>query len=681
MGVICSEPYTCSSLWRLLKIVKPCRRQTKSLLWDYEKAVPYDPDKKREDTAILGWIELAYDHWSWNVIDDMQKEHDYGVKYAGELLGGEMLGIVGPSMEVIAGFTSIFALWQRRRYRQPQANKMWGFIIFDGLPSQMRGTEQLIGYARKGHHFQAACTPREALRFASAMRAPAKWPQKDKEAWCETVLEELGLLESANTCMEGLTELEKKLTHIGLELIIKPRLLVVEEANVGLTADDSLTLVRRLAATTRFKAKKMNIVVSFDRPSSEVFQMMTEVMVTSAAGQFFCGKPDKLSQKLGEFGHPCPSNKNLPDHAIHLATDRTMTKEDLTDLCVKMKGNRTWCRVEFDVPRFREAMPYEIMMLKGATRFQQVVRIICRTVRTMMRQRPALVISFLFPAILNLLLLIIFSGVQRTLNRDVHAVNLVLASFAGMLAAGQPIFWRTHYDREQFFDEYNHGCYEVWAFLMAKLVVELVQGLIQAAVASLASRYILGLPGFLPVPAYLLTIAILGLVFTSTSLCLAEKTRRQKLGGLLALIVFLPQLLFTGVFFHVSQIPDWLRWIQYVCPLKHAVNVLAYWEFVHANEETKMAATVTANLDVPEDWWVSVLILMLFVVSLQFLAGRIMWIHALRVSGAARRSWTLAEYIGYWLSGLNYPTIGTLMAPPCKRTYSNTHFSENLVDV
>jgi len=667
-----------ASLWRLIKLFKPWKGLKQQIGYDYVNSVPYDPDKKREDISIFGWMDAKYDHLTWNTFNDIHKDHDYGVGSSGELMGGQMLGIVGPSMEQIDGFTRMFALWKRHRYLQPLCNQMWGFFILDGLPSTLIGTEQLVGYARKGHYFQAACTPREALRFASAMRAPAKWTQKDKKAWCETVLEELGLLESANTCMENLTELEKKLTHIGLELIIKPRLLVVEEANVGLTADDSLSLVRRLAATKRLQEKKMNIIVSFDRPSSEVFHMMDKVMVMSTAGQLFYGHPDKLSQKLDECGHPCPSHKTQLDHAIHLAT---MRKEELTDLCVKMKGDKSWPTVDWDIKLYNEVMPYMFDILKTATRFQQVVTIICRAVRTMRRQRLALVMSFFFPAILNIFLLLIFSGVKHALNHDVHAVDLVFASFAGMLAAGQPMFWRTHYDREQFFDEYNHGCYEVRSFLMAKLVVELVQGLVQAAIASLASRYILGLTGFLPVPAYLLTIAILGLVFASTSLCFAERTRRQKLGGLLALVVFLPQLLFTGVFFHVSQIPDWLRWIQYVCPLKHAVNVLAYWEFVHVNKETKMANDVEANLDMPEDWWVSALILVLFVVLLQFLAGRIMWIHALRVSNAGRRAPSFKERIQAYLTGHGFPVSGTQMLPPCKRTWQSMDHAEAVIDV
>jgi len=403
---------------------------------------------------------------------------------------------------------------------------------------------------------------------------------------------------------------------------------------------------------------------------------MDRVMITSPAGQFFYGMPNVLSEKLSEFGNPCQS-QDQPLHAIELA--KGMRNNELSELCVKMKGKHGWPLIPLDTQSWFAYYPHHIEIMKTAPIHLQVCGIIFRQIRTMMRKRLAFafVTSFLVPAILNILLLVIYGA----FNHDSRVGDVVLVCFGGMLAAAQPMIWRAHYDREQFFDEYNHGCYEVWAFLMAKLALELLQGLVQAVVASLASHYMLGLTGLLPV--YMLTITILGLVFTSTSLCFMEITRYEKLGGLMALLIFFLQLLFTGVFYHVSQIPDWLRWIQYVCPLKHAMNVLAHFEFVYANEETELADKMQENLDLPKHWWVSALALVLFVLILQCLAGFKMWIQALRVSEAGMRWRTWTEVINDWF--LNEGTfgsgIGTQMAPPCKRDFMAKFYHEYLVDV
>lgn len=282
-----------------------------------------------------------------------------------------------------------------------------------------------------------------------------------------------------------------------------------------------------------------------------------------------------------------------------------------------------------------------------------------------------LAISFLVPLILNIIFVSVFSTVDDALG------EIVLVCVGGIIATAQPMMWKAHYTREQFFDEFNHGSYEVKSFLTAKFTLELLHSLVQAAVASFASRYILGLTGLLP--AYVMTAALVGLAFTSTSLFFAEATRRQKLGGLLAFLVFLPQLLFAGLFYHISRIPVWLRWIQHLCPLKHAINVLVYWEFVHGNKTTELAKMMEANLDLPKAWWHSALSLVAIILSLQFFAANIMWIHALRVSEARYRWRSIKRWGMIFLLGgkfMGYPGVGTEMRPPCKRTWKQVTFAE-----
>merc|ERR1711862_586027 len=50
-------------------------------------------------------------------------------------------------------------------------------------------------------------------------------------------------------------------------------------------------------------------------------------------------------------------------------------------------------------------------------------------------------------------------------------------------------------------------------------------------------------------------------------------------------LVLLPQMLFSGLFVPINSIPASLRWVQYVCPLKYAINVLGVVEFWYVKEE------------------------------------------------------------------------------------------------
>ncbi len=44
-------------------------------------------------------------------------------------------------------------------------------------------------------------------------------------------------------------------------------------------------------------------------------------------------------------------------------------------------------------------------------------------------------------------------------------------------------------------------------------------------------------------------------------------------------MICVPQILFAGFFIKITQIPEWIRWAQYVCSLKFAVNLHMIIEF------------------------------------------------------------------------------------------------------
>ena len=67
---------------------------------------------------------------------------------------------------------------------------------------------------------------------------------------------------------------------------------------------------------------------------------------------------------------------------------------------------------------------------------------------------------------------------------------------------------------------------------------------------------------------------IAGLISSSDrfSSRISQRPAGDDTGGCLTVLdseVFVPQLLFAGVFIQAEQIPIWLRWLQYTCALKY----------------------------------------------------------------------------------------------------------------
>jgi hypothetical protein len=57
----------------------------------------------------------------------------------------------------------------------------------------------------------------------------------------------------------------------------------------------------------------------------------------------------------------------------------------------------------------------------------------------------------------------------------------------------------------------------------------------------------------------------------------------------LAPLLFVPQMLFVGFFISTSYIPVFLRWAQYLCSLKYAINIVMLSEFSLSNESCKVS--------------------------------------------------------------------------------------------
>lgn len=60
-------------------------------------------------------------------------------------------------------------------------------------------------------------------------------------------------------------------------------------------------------------------------------------------------------------------------------------------------------------------------------------------------------------------------------------------------------------------------------------------------------------------------------------------------------LLFVPQMLFIGFFINTSQIPIFLRWAQYLCSLKYAMNLVLMTEFDLNNHSCQTSSAAEQN--------------------------------------------------------------------------------------
>jgi len=114
---------------------------------------------------------------------------------------------------------------------------MSGCVLVDGLPRHP-SFKYTVGYVVQEDIFSGTLTVRENLLFSANLRLPKTVSNREKNDRVLRVIAELGLEFCADTRMgtdllRGVSGGEKKRTCIGMELVLSPKILFLDEPTTG----------------------------------------------------------------------------------------------------------------------------------------------------------------------------------------------------------------------------------------------------------------------------------------------------------------------------------------------------------------------------------------------------------------------------------------------------------------
>lgn len=184
-------------------------------------------------------------------------------------------------------------------------------------------------------------TPREALLFSAKLRMPSSVKASEKRELVDKMLVDLGLVKCADTfigneMLRGISGGEKKRTSVGIELIMKPKIVFLDEPTSGLDSYAAHSVINKLRELAT--SADCNILCTIHQPSSEVFHLFNKVMLLREGRRFFCGTIQALSQQLTALDHGCPGEYNLSDHVMFML--QTTPEDELMDLQKKLTDEK-----------------------------------------------------------------------------------------------------------------------------------------------------------------------------------------------------------------------------------------------------------------------------------------------------------------------------------------------------
>jgi ABC-type multidrug transport system ATPase subunit/ABC-type multidrug transport system permease subunit len=485
-----------------------------------------------------------------------------------------------------------------------------GVITSSGLvvnPVDFRGN---IAYVMQDDSLMGTETPRECLAFSASMRLPKEMEHSEKDQFVSNIIQTLHLDKCQNTyvgnaLMKGISGGERKRTSVGVELIANPRLLFLDEPLSGLDSYAAYTLVQALKELAN---SGVPVMCTVHQPSSEIFDMFDSVIILHDGEVAYHGPVQQLPFHFEKLGFPCKSNFNPADHVMFLMQKEP--EETIRRIKDVWSQSEMSADIRTKVEQLQDARGGEkaasAIVVGGHTGFcTQLVALLKREIRGTMRNKGILFARYGMTLFLAIMYAWLFAGVGRKgdatndaesncltknfnsqncqIDFQGHLGSLLSLAIATMMGAAQPVMLTFPQERPVFLREYAARQYGVVPYFVSKTLVEMPVILVAAALQFLVSYWLMGLQGnFL-----LLVIVSWLLAITSSALALivgcgvASVEKAIQFGPL----VLLPQMLFSGLFVPINSIPTSLRWVQYVCPLKYAINVLGIVEFWYVKEE------------------------------------------------------------------------------------------------
>lgn len=118
---------------------------------------------------------------------------------------------------------------------------------------------------------------------------------------------------------------------------------------------------------------------------------------------------------------------------------------------------------------------------------------------------------------------------------------------------------------------------------------------------------------------FYVTIYTLAMASTALAVMLGCAVEDPKLAQEFLPVLFVPQMLFSGLFVVPTLIPVWLRWAQYLCSLTYAVRLVVIAEFWDCGGTDDPSATYACNglvkslgANPDNDWWYWLVLVAIF---------------------------------------------------------------------
>lgn len=559
-------------------------------------------------------------------------------------------GIFPPGMNAILGptgcgkTTTLDILADRK-----DMSRVTGYIMVDGAktPSNFK---RMTGYVVQHDVVMGILTVRENIYFSAALRLPSSMSGDEKKEKVDKLIHELGLSKVADSkvgtdLIRGISGGEIRRTGIGMELIISPHVLFLDEPTTGLDASTASSVMQLLHDLSR---KGNTIIFSIHQPRYSIFKLFDHMCLLANGRTVYHGPAQEALGYFRGIGYECEAHNNPPDFFLDVINSINISNceenEDTNDLengnlnCVDLAqkykessyGQSMDNEVEGILKKMKanpdtSARDNSASMKHFATGYlTQFLIVGQRSVRSLIRNPQTSIIQLcvmiFFGVIVGALYFQLDKGESGIQNRAGAFFFIIM----NMVFANMDSIELLIKERAIFIHESASGYYRVSVYLLSKIFAEFLP--YRTFSSFIFATIVYWMVGFTSDVGkyftFVLTVVLVSITACSVSFVLSATFGIFAIANLMTAVCYVVMMVFGGLLLNQQSFGDWIGWLKYFSIFKYgmesmSINELNGMQFSCSNETTAspsgsfcVAGTLDGSkyldvqgIDVDMLWW------------------------------------------------------------------------------
>ena len=556
------------------------------IIGDEQKIVEI-PNK---DIFYLTWenIDLKINIKTRNCFKMKNKKMHILKNISGYAKSGECLAIMGGSG---AGKSTLLNIISGKLQNSSKI-ELKGKILLNGHPMNYDKYKNIIGFVLQSDIFLETMTVNEIFNFVISMK-DSKMHASEQKQKINNLIKDLKLERAKNNRVggsfeKGISGGEKRRLNIGFELATDPKILFLDEPTSGLDSYTAYIIIKLLKKLAR--EKNILIIYTIHQPSIDIGNLFDKLLVLNKGKIMFFDEAKNLEKFLKETNEESPEQTNPLDHIIDLSLIGGSVKDE--KFFNKYETEESGLKRVEKIIKGSEIDGQKLTVISNKASFCKQFQILSkRTFLNFIRNPMTFkirIVQVLFIAIVVILLFLRLSEPDKDHYETIQGrlgclffitINLFFLYFQTVLTVF-PL------ERALFSKEYASGLYGIAPYYFSKLCIEIPLTSFFPAAFLAIIYYAINL--YNDISIFFLTLFI-GVVAswmaTIMGVFFGSLIKDSKAAIDIAPLVLVPFLIFSGFTSNSSNILAFLKFIEYLSPIRYVFELFVTAQFNGLEEE------------------------------------------------------------------------------------------------